>query len=577
MINSLPTKPEKIVQLEWQQVEPFVEELKAREINASNITTWLKDWTLLVDTLWELYSRLHVATSINTADKDAEKRFLSFMDQIYPKAMAAEEYLKQKLLFSGIEPEGFEIPLRNYRAETDLFRAENLPLLAQEQKLANEYNKLIGAQTVNWNGSEVTVTQLKPVYQETDRSLREKAWHLVAERQLEDRQAINQLWQQFLSLRLKIAENAGRPDYRAYRWQQMLRFDYTPEDALRFAAAIEEVVVPVATRIYERRRQQLGLDTLRPWDLDVDTFARPPLRPFSDVDELITGSSNIFHLVHPQLGAHFDTMVMEGLLDLENRKNKAPGAYCTSFDTIRRPFIFSNSVGLHDDVQTLLHEAGHAFHVFESAHLPYAAQLNVPMEFAEVASMSMEYLGMPFLTKESGGFYDPKEAARAEIEHLEGSITFWPYMAVVDLFQHWVYTHPKEASDPAQCDEQWAQLWQRFMPGIDYSGLDEVMKTGWHRKLHIHQMPFYYIEYGLAQLGAVQVWANSLKNPIDAVQDYRFALSLGGTTTLPGLFQAAGARLSFDAGTLQAAINLMETTIESLSQAAVEQLRGIEE
>jgi oligoendopeptidase F len=469
-------------------------------------------------------------------------------------------------LESGLEPDGLEIPLRNFKAESDLFRDENLPLLAEDQKLGNEYNKIVGAQTVEWEGEEVTVTQLRPVYQETDRDLREKAWRLVAERQLADRGAINELWRRFLSLRMKIAENAGRSDYRAYRWQQLLRFDYTPEDSLRFDQAIEEVVVPAATRIYERRRKMLGVDTLRPWDLDVDPAGRGPLRPFKGADELVTGASNIFHLVHPTLGAHFDTMVMEDLLDLENRKNKAPGAYCTSFDTIRRPFIFQNAVGLHDDLQTLLHEAGHAFHVFESAHLPFSAQTNVPMEFAEVASMSMEYLGMPYLLKESGGFYDRQEAARAEIEHLERSLAFWPYMAIVDSFQHWVYTHPEAAADPSRCDEQWGQLWQRFMPVIDYSGLEDVMVTGWHRKLHIHQVPFYYVEYGLAQLGAVQVWGNSLRNPIDAVQDYRFALSLGGTTTLPNLFQAAGARLAFDAQTLQAAINLMETTVEQLRE-----------
>jgi oligoendopeptidase F len=568
MFNSLPKSPDELVQLEWSQIEPFIEDLKARELNADNVNQWLLDWSRTAETIYEQYSRLHVGTSINTADKEAEKRFLSFMDETFPKAMEAEEHLKQKLLASGLEPEGFEVPLRNFKAESDLYREENLPLLAKEQKLANEYNKIIGAQTVEWEGKEITVTQLKPVYQEPDRDKREKAWRLVAERQLADRDAINNLWQEFLSLRLRMAENAGRPDYRAYRWQQLLRFDYTPEDSLRFDKAIEEVVVPAAARIYERRRQQLGVDTLRPWDLDVDPLGRPPLRPFKDVDELITGSSNIFHLVHPQLGAHFDLMAIEGLLDLENRKNKAPGAYCTSFDTIRRPFIFSNAVGLHNDVQTLLHEAGHAFHVFESAQLPYSPQLNVPMEFAEVASMSMEYLGMPFLTKESGGFYERHEAARAEIEHLESSLAFWPYMAVVDSFQHWVYTNPEAAAEPARCDEQWAQLWQRFMPGIDYSGLDEIMMTGWHRKLHIHQVPFYYIEYGLAQLGAVQVWGNSLKNPIDAVQDYRYALSLGGTATLPNLFQAAGARLSFDEQTLQAAIHLMETTIEGLSELA---------
>jgi len=566
MTHTLPTTPEKLVRLEWSQIEPVVDELAQRTLTSDNIEQWLLDWTHVAEVVGEQYNRLQVATSVNTVDTEAEKRFLAFMDETYPKMMAAEEQLKQKLLASGLEPEGFEIPLRNFRAESDLFRAENLPLLAEEQKLANEYNKIVGAQTVEWEGQEMTVTQLRPVYQETDRELREKAWRLVAKRQLADRDAINNLWQKFLALRLKMAENAGRPDYRAYRWQQMLRFDYTPEDSLRFDAAIEEVVVPAAERIYERRRQQLGVDTLRPWDLDVDPLGRPPLRPFQTADELITGSSNIFHLVHPTLGAYFDTMVMEDLLDLENRKNKAPGAYCTSFDTIRRPFIFSNSVGLHDDVQTLLHEAGHAFHVFESAHLPYLPQLNVPMEFAEVASMSMEYLGMPYLTKDSGGFYDPQDAARAEIEHIERSLAFWPYMAVVDSFQHWVYTNPEAAADPARCDDQWGQLWQRFMHGIDYSGLEDVMVTGWHRKLHIHQVPFYYVEYGLAQLGAVQVWGNSLKNPIDAVQDYRFALSLGGTTTLPNLFQAAGARLAFDAQTLQAAIHLMETTADQLQQ-----------
>jgi oligoendopeptidase F len=566
MSNTLPTTPDELVHLKWSQVQPYLEELQGRALTADNVQQWLLDWTRLEETIGEQYSRLHVAISSNTADQEAEKRFLTFMDEVFPKAMAANEMLKRKLLESGLEPEGFEIPLRNFKAESDLFREENLPLLAEEQKLANEYNKIIGAQTVAWEGKEVTVTQLRPVYQETDRDKREKAWRLVAERQLADRGAINELWRKFLSLRLKIAENAGRSDYRAYRWQQLLRFDYTPEDSLRFDQAIEEVVVPAASRIYERRRQMLGVDTLRPWDLDVDPAGLGPLRPFKASDELVTGASNIFHLVHPTLGAHFDTMVMEDLLDLENRKNKAPGAYCTSFDTIRRPFIFQNAVGLHDDLQTLLHEAGHAFHVFESAHLPYSAQMNVPMEFAEVASMSMEYLGMPYLLKDSGGFYDRQEAARAEIEHLERSLAFWPYMAVVDSFQHWVYTHPEAAADPSRCDEQWAQLWQRFMPGIDYSGLDDVMVTGWHRKLHIHQLPFYYVEYGLAQLGAVQVWGNSLRNPIDAVQDYRFALSLGGTTTLPNLFQAAGARLAFDAQTLQAAINLMETTAEQLRE-----------
>jgi oligoendopeptidase F len=343
----------------------------------------------------------------------------------------------------------------------------------------------------------------------------------------------------------------------------MLRFDYTPADARNFQDAIEEVVVPAALRIYERRRKQLGVDVLRPWDLDVDVYDMPPLRPFKNVGELKAGVSRIFHQVNSELGVFFDRMDAEDLLDLENRKNKAPGAYCAEFPVVQRPFIFENAVGLHSDVQTLLHESGHAFHVFESIALPSHLR-NVPIEFAEVASMGMELLASPYLTAQKGGFYTPAEAARARIEHLEGCIRFWPYMAVVDAFQHWVYENSDAAADPSRCDECWALLWGRFMTGVDWSGLDQEMMTGWHRKLHIYTDPFYYIEYGLAQLGAVQVWGNSLKDQGGAVAAYRRALALGGQVSLPELFETAGARFAFDASALRDAVALIEEMIHAL-------------
>ena len=480
--------------------------------------------------------------------------------------MEAEQRLKKKLLASGLEPDGFNIPLRNLRAEAELFRDQNLPLLAEEIKLSNEHDKIVGAQTVEWEGREITVTQLESFFRDPDRSLRERAWQLGAQRWLTDREAINQLWQRFLSLRQKIANNATQGDYRAYRWQQLKRFDYTPEDCVLFHQAIEETMTPAARRIYERRRQRMGLKALRPWDLDVDPLGRPPMQPFKDVAELETKSAAIFQNVHPQLGKHFDTMIQEGLLDLENRKHKAPGGYCTSFNRIRRPFIFINAVGIHDDVQTLLHEAGHAFHVFESAHLPYFPQRTVPLEFAEVASMGMELLALPFLESNLGGFYNPADTARASIEELESNILFWPYMAVVDAFQHWVYENPDQASDPSQCDTHWAELWTRFMPEIDWSGLEDVLVTGWHRKDHIHCVPLYYVEYGLAQLGAVQLWCNALQDQDKAIARYRQALSLGGTVPLPQLFQTAGARLAFDAGTLHEAAKFIENMIAELEE-----------
>jgi oligoendopeptidase F len=288
------------------------------------------------------------------------------------------------------------------------------------------------------------------------------------------------------------------------------------------------------------------------------------LKPFTDIDELKTKISAIFRKVDPVLGGYFDTMLKEGLTDLDNRKNKAPGAFCTSYTAIRRPFVFVNAVGVPDDVVTTLHESGHAFHIFETAKIPYIQQLNVPMEFAEVASMGMELLASPYLTRKDGGFYSEADAARARIEHLERMILFWPFMAVVDAFQQWVYENPKTGAEPSACDEKWGELWDRFIPAIDWSGLEEVKVTGWHRKLHIHQIPFYYVEYGLAQLGAVQIWGHALNDQKKAVADYRRALSLGGRVGLPALFQAGGAKFAFDPVTLKAAVDRMERVLGEL-------------
>jgi oligoendopeptidase F len=569
MLKNLPSTPEALIAWTWPEIAPHYQDLESRPLNAASVDDWLTDWTRLGEKLEEMYARLSLATAVNTADKEADARMNAFLDGIFPQAMAAEQKLKEKLLASGLEPKGFEIPLRNMRAEADLFREANLPLLAEQQKLAIEYDKIFGAQTVEWEGEEITLTRLGLVFRQPDRARREQAWHLRAERQLADRAAVNDLWQKFMKVRAEIARNAGKASFREYTWQQKLRFDYTPEDCKAFAAAIEQVVVPAATRIYEKRKQALGLETLRPWDLVDGWFARPTtpagqpaLKPFEAIEELKTKASAIFHKVDPVLGGYFDTMVAEGLTDLENRKNKAPGAFCTAFTSLRKPFIFVNAVGTHNDVMTTLHESGHAFHVFETARLPYLQQLTVPMEFAEVASMGMELLGSPYLTE----FYSETDAARARIEHLEGMLLFWPFMAVVDSFQQWVYENPEEGANPAACDAKWGELWQRFIPGVDYSGLEEVRDTGWHRKLHIHQVPFYYVEYGLAQLGAVQVFGNARRDQAGAVAAYRKALSLGGTVTLPELFAAANARFAFDAATLKSAVDLMETVVKELEK-----------
>jgi oligoendopeptidase F len=558
----------------WAEIEPHYAALQARGLTAETVMAWLHDWSRLSELVSEVAARLHLTYDLNTADAESEQRYFGFLENVSPRVQAAENALTKKLLESGLEPEGLDVPLRNMRAEVALFREANLPLFTEHRKVATQYDKIVGAQTVEWEGQERPLPQMLPVFENADRATRERAWWRVRERQLADRDALNAVWRELLPLRRQIAANADCADYREFIWQAYQRFDYTPADCETFHAAIESVVVPAVSRLYERHRRRLGLEALRPWDLINGEWQRPatppgaaPLRPYQDATELMARSAEVLNHVDPTLGSYFETMRREGLLDLENRKGKAPGGYCTHFAQARRPFIFMNAVGLHTDVQTLLHEAGHAFHAFESFRLPLAQQKNTPMEFNEVASMAMELLAAPYLSSEHGGFYSEAEAARARVEHLEGMLLFWPYMAVVDAFQHWVYTHLDEAQDTDACDATWRDLWLRFMPGVDWSGLEAELVTGWHRKLHIFRVPLYYVEYGLAQLGAAQVWRNALRDQAGAVSAYRRALALGGTATVPALYDAAGARFAFDAETLGQAVALIEKTIGELEAA----------
>jgi len=567
MLSSLPKTAHEFKDWSWSQISPYFTDLLKRSITEANLNGWLSDWSQLGKLLDEAYWRLYVAHSIDTTDQEAERRYTFFLDEVRPRARSEEQKLKEKFLASGFSSPGFDVPLRNMRAQAAMFREANQPLLSEELKLSTEYDKLIGAQTVQWDGQEVTLLQLQPVYQETDRDRRERAWRIAAARQLADREVLNGLWVNLMSVRRQLAIITELPDYRAFRWIELLRFDYTPTDCYQFHRAIEEVVVPVAKTIYEKRRRRLGVKTLRPWDLEVDPLGRLALRPFSTIAELESKAATIFEQVDPRFGKYFETMRREGLLDLDNHKGKATGGYCTIFAASQQPFIFMNAVGIHDDVQTLLHEGGHAFHDFERSHLLYH-HLEIPLEFAEVASTSMELLAAPYLAQDVGGFYSPEDAARARVEHLGRNLLFWPYMAVVDIFQHWVYENHQAASDPTNCDAKWGELWERFMPGVDWSDLDQERVTGWQRKSHIFDSPFYFVEYGLAQLGAVQVWRNTLSDRAKAISAYRKALSLGGSAPLPDLYAAAGARLAFDAGTLGLAVDLIQKTIAELENSS---------
>ena len=568
MFDQLPSNA--LVALDWgkEKYEPYFQNLLARELTAATVEQWLLDYTKLSKLVWEVSSRLRTATSVNTEDAESAARLGQFLDNVFPLANVYQDKLDRRLLQSGLKPPaGLAVPLRSARADVELFREKNVPLLAEEQKFNLEYEKIIGAQTVEWEGQEATLYRLRPILEETDRGRRETAWRLLSQRQLADRAALNELWGKYLNLRGQIAANAAMPDYRAYRWKSLHRFDYTPEDGANFRQAIETVIVPLAARLYAKRSARLGIAAVRPWDTAVDPQGRAPLRPYTTLEQLESVTQGIFARIDPQLGQYFQIMRDQKLLDLDNRKGKGPGGFCTYFPLAEQPFIFMNAVRMHTDVETLLHEGGHCFHAFAMRPLPYSYQYAVPMEFAEVASTTMELVAAPYLAKRNGGFYSDADTARAQITRLEKFITFWPYLAVVDGFQNWAYTHPQAATDPANCDAQWGELWDRFMVGIDYSGFEAVKVTGWQRKEHIFTDPFYYIEYGLAELGALQIWANYLRDPADAIQRYQQALALGGTVTMPELFAAAGAKFAFDAATLGELAALIEKTIIELDPA----------
>ncbi len=448
LFDTLPATAESVGTWPWSSIAPYYEDLMARPLSAETIGDWLHDWTRIGALIDEASVRFTIATTTNTADTQAEREYTAFLQEVLPEVMAAEQRVKEKLLASGLEPDGFEVSLRKLRTDASLFRAANSTQLAEERRLSLEYDKISGAQTVVWEGKVVPLVQVYPVLQETDRDRRERAWRTIQSRYLTDTPSWTALWRDLLTTRQTIAENAGFTSFREYRWQQLYRFDYTPLDAKGFDEAIAEVVVPAANRVRERRRERLGVPSLRPWDLDCDPDGLPPLCPYQTLDELQDGVERIFAQVSPQFAAYFATMRREHLLDLESREHKADAGYQLELAAIRRPFIFTVAVGTQGDVETLLHEGGHAFHAFEMAGLPYLQQHSermVPMEFAEVGSIAMEFLGSPYLAASRGGFYSEAEAARARIAHLEGVITFLPYMAMIDSLQHWIYEHPDEA------------------------------------------------------------------------------------------------------------------------------------
>ena len=566
--------PQNIDLGDWPQIAPLFDHLEKqarRATSAGEFERWLFDWSELTAALDEEASRRYIAMTCHTDNAEAEKAYLHFVEnvepQLKPRQFALEKIyvthpLREELLEmgdAGVAVARYEIFDRDVKNHVELFRPENVALETGEAKLSQQYQKLTGSLAVNFRGEERTLVQMGRYLEEPDRALRQEAWELVTRRRLQEMDNFDGILDGQIKLRGQAAQNAGFDNYRDYAFRRLGRFDYTPDDCAQFHDAVERDVVPLLRELQARRRGQLNLEKLRPWDLSVDPLNRPPLKPFTQVGEMVARTQKIFDSLDGELARGFKQMDDLKLLDLDNRKGKAPGGYQSTLAEARLPFIFMNAVGLQRDVETILHEAGHAFHALATREEDLYSYRNPPIEFCEVASMSMELLGNEFIEE----FYPPADAKRARRVHLEGIVGVFPWIATVDAFQHWIYTHPGHAREERR--NAWLGLMDRFGGDVDWSGFESARANLWHRQLHIFLHPFYYIEYGIAQLGALQVWANSKRDRAKGLNDYKKSLALGGSRSLPELFHAAGCRFEFSKETIQPLAKMLRAELAKLS------------
>jgi oligoendopeptidase F len=581
----------------WNTLQPLYQSLLERPLSCSGcLSRLLLDRSELDAAAREAEANLYIRMTCHTDDESARRAYLDFIEQVEPRLKKASFDLDRRIAaspFAGqLDPRRYGVMLRDIRADVAIFREENIPLQTEETRLAQQYEQVCGAMTVEFRGQEQTLPQMGRYLEETDRPTREQAWRLVAERRHRDREAIDGIFDQMVSLRDRMARNAGFPGYVDYMFQRKHRFDYTPAMCREFHRAAAEVCVPVMRRLNRQRAETLGLNPLRPWDLAVDPRGRAPLRPFEDTDQLVQGTSRLFHRMDnaatpangaapgssgspgstsspaahrvpgasgvPGLGAMFDSMRDGACLDLESRKGKAPGGYQYQRDRSRRPFIFMNAAGMQRDLQTMIHEAGHAFHSILCNGEPLLHYRHAPTEFSEVASMGMELLAFPYL----GEFYDEADAVRHRRQHLEDLVKVLPWVACIDAFQHWVYARPGHTRQ--ERDAAWIELDDRFGAAVDWRGLENYRRSWWQRQLHPFCVPLYYIEYGIAQLGALQLWLQAQSTQRDALDRYRLALSLGGSRPLPELFEAAGLAFDFGTDTMKRLMDHVQREIDRL-------------
>lgn len=535
--------PEDFAITNWEALEPWFKELLERPLDSKEtLEKWLANLSELEAVLSEDVCWRQIRMTRDTENKAFEDAFTFYCTEIQPRIQPYADKLNRKLVESpfAAELEGKEyfVYLRSVRKSIELFREENIPLKSELSVMQQQYGQIAGKMTVEVNGKEFTLQQAAKFLENEDRNLREEVYRKINERRLQDKDALNDLYSKLIEKRHQVALNAGFSNYRDYKFQELGRFDYTKEDCFQFHEAVKKYVMPLVTEIYKRKKEKLQLDPLRPWDSEAEPAGTLPLHPFETGEELVNKSISCFSKLRPFFGDCLNKMKEMGHLDLESRKGKAPGGYNCPLAESGAPFIFMNAAGQMHDVTTMVHEGGHAIHSFLAHDLKLSAFKEYPMEVAELASMSMELFSM----KNWEDFFEnPADLKRAREKQLERVITVFPWIATIDKFQHWVYEHPQHTTE--ERSEAWLSILNEFSTGvIDVSGLEEYRKYSWQRQLHLYEVPFYYIEYGIAQLGAIGMWKQFHEKPEAALDNYITALSLGGTRTLGELYEAAGIR-----------------------------------
>ena len=549
----------------WENLEPFFKNLLERNIsNKTDLEIWLKNMSELEAVVSEDACWRQIKMTCDTTDKTLEEAFTYFCMEIQPKLTPYADALNKKLLacefLNELDQEKFHTYLRSVKKSIDLFREENIPLQAELSVMQQQFGAISGAMTIEVDGQEYTLQQAGKFLHSHDRNLRETVYKKINERRVLDKEKLHDLYTQLITKRHQVAVNAGFENYRDYKFVELGRFDYTKEDCYNFHNAVKEHIVPLVEKIYQNKKQKLGLEILKPWDTEAEPAGIEPLKPFTTGKDLLEKSVVCFKALNPFFADCLKKMNELNHFDLESRKGKAPGGYNCPLAESGAPFIFMNAAGQMDDLTTMVHEGGHAIHSFLSHNLELSAFKEYPMEIAEVASMAMELFSMNHWQP----FFDNEADLRKAKEHqLERVITIFPWIAIIDKFQHWVYENPNHTID--ERTSTWLSLLEEFKTEtLDTTGLEAYRPTGWQRQLHLFEVPFYYIEYGIAQLGAIGLWMQYKQNPELAINNYINALSLGGTKTLPELYKAAGLEFNLSPAYIKTLMEFVRDEMEKL-------------